>query len=139
MHVNLCEPVGINTIATTEGYETAPVGIKAPERSELNLVDRVYRSLRAGIVDGTYAPDAPLRLQTVAKEHEVSLIPVREALRLLESEKLVIATPNKGARVAPISLACLKTFIKPAKSSRLRLFSLQHQIWTLRLSESSEY
>ena len=115
MHVNLCEPVGIDMIAATEGYETAPVGTKALERSELNLVDRVYRSLRAGIVNGTYAPDAPLRLQTVAKEHKVSLIPVREALRLLESERLVIATPNKGARVAPISLACLKDLYQTRK------------------------
>ena len=40
---------------------------------------------------------------------------MREALRLLESEKLVIATPNKGARVAPISLACLKDLYQTRK------------------------
>ncbi|HCO13743.1 MAG TPA: hypothetical protein DIT46_06135 [Gemmatimonadetes bacterium] len=83
--------------------------------TEVNLVDRVYRSLRAGIVDGTYPPDTPLRLQALAKTSDVSLIPVREALRLLERERLVVATPNKGARVAPISLECLRDLYQVRK------------------------
>ena len=78
---------------------------KASETQELSLVDRVYRALRAGIVDGTYDPDTPLRLEALAKTNNVSRIPVREALRLLEKERLVVTTPNKGARVAPISSA----------------------------------
>jgi DNA-binding GntR family transcriptional regulator len=78
---------------------------EASGTKELSLVDRVYQSLRAGIVDGTYDPDTPLRLEALAKTNKVSRIPVREALRLLEKERLVVATPNKGARVAPISSA----------------------------------
>lgn len=35
----------------------------------------------------------------------VSLIPIREAIRKLEMERLVESIPNKGARVAPISVA----------------------------------
>jgi DNA-binding GntR family transcriptional regulator len=76
---------------------------EASRTQELSLVDRVYQTLRAGIVDGTYDPDTPLRLEAVAKANNVSRIPVREALRLLEKERLVVTTPNKGARVAPIS------------------------------------
>ena len=78
---------------------------EASGTKELSLVDRVYQSLRAGIVDGTYDPDTPLRLEALAKTNKVSRIPVREALRLLEKERLVVATPNKGARVAPISFS----------------------------------
>ena len=89
--------------------------IETSEANELNLVDRVYRSTRAAIVDGTYAPDARLRLNTLARENDVSLIPVREALRLLERERLVIATPNKGARVAPVSLTCLTDLYRVRK------------------------
>ena len=92
--------------------------------AEVNLVDRVYRSLRAGIVDGTYAPDTPLRLQALAKSNGVSLIPVREALRLLERERLVIATPNKGARVAPISLECLRDLYQVRKVVEAEALSL---------------
>lgn len=66
-------------------------------------VDRVYSRTREAILEGEYAPGTPLRLQELADANEVSLIPVREALRLLESEKLVESIPNKGARVASLS------------------------------------
>jgi len=68
----------------------------------------VYQSTRAQILDGTYPPGAPLRLNRLAEENEVSLIPVREALRLLESERFVISEINKGARVAPLSMQSLE-------------------------------
>ena len=68
----------------------------------------MYQSTRAQILDGTYPPGAPLRLNRLAEENEVSLIPVREALRLLESERFVISEVNKGARVAPLSMQSLE-------------------------------
>ena len=77
-------------------------------RSEKNLVDRVYRSTRALILDGTYGPDEPLRLVALADQNQVSFIPVREALRMLEVERLIIAEPNKGDRVAPLSMKSLE-------------------------------
>ena len=77
------------------------------DETETSLVDRVYRSLKVGIVNGTYPPDTPLRLQAIAETSGVSLIPVREALRLLERDLLVVSTPNKGARVASISMESL--------------------------------
>ena len=68
----------------------------------------MYQSTRAQILDGTYPPGAPLRLNRLAEENEVSLIPVREALRLLESERFVISEINKGARVATLSMQSLE-------------------------------
>mgnify|MGYP001159633842 CR=1 FL=1 len=73
-----------------------------------NLVERVYLSTRALILNGTYAPSTPLRLSKLAEQNQVSLIPVREALRMLESELLVVSEPNKGARVAPLSMKSLE-------------------------------
>ena len=69
-----------------------------------SYVDLVYRSTRDAIIRGDYAPGAPLRLQELATQNHVSLIPVREALRLLEAERLVETIPTKGARVSPLSL-----------------------------------
>lgn len=69
----------------------------------MSAVERVYRDIRASIISGEYGPGAPLRLQDLTDAHGVSLIPIREALRRLEAERLVDATPNKGARVAAIS------------------------------------
>jgi DNA-binding GntR family transcriptional regulator len=56
--------------------------------------------LRDAIFDGRLKPGEPVRQEAVAHELEVSRIPVREALRQLESEGLVTIRPNSGARVA---------------------------------------
>lgn len=73
------------------------------QRPTKTSVDQVYGRTRAAILTGEYAPGMPLRLQELAEANAVSLIPVREALRLLESERLVESIPNKGARVASLS------------------------------------
>lgn len=69
----------------------------------VSLVDRVLDFVRDRILSGEYEPGARLRLQPLAEESGASLIPVREALRILETERLVETIPNRGARVAGIS------------------------------------
>ncbi|HEV3106039.1 MAG TPA: GntR family transcriptional regulator [Trinickia sp.] len=63
----------------------------------------VADALRAAIVDGTLAPGAPLRQDAIARHFSVSAIPVREALRQLESEGWAKVEMNKGATVAQLS------------------------------------
>ena len=70
----------------------------------VSLVDRVLKFTRARILSGEYPPGARLRLHVLAEESGTSLIPVREALRILEAERLVETIPNRGARVAGLSL-----------------------------------
>jgi DNA-binding GntR family transcriptional regulator len=60
----------------------------------------VARQLREAIYEGRLQPGQPVRQEAVAKELGVSRIPVREALRLLEIEGLVVIRPHSGARVA---------------------------------------
>ena len=69
-----------------------------------SLVSKAYAHILDGIVSGRYEPDSSLRLQALASEIGVSMIPVREALRRLEAEHLVRITQNRGAQVAPLSL-----------------------------------
>lgn len=69
----------------------------------VSLVEQVYDNLRRSILSGRYQPGQRLRLQDIALENDVSFIPVREALRLLEAGRLVEIIPNKGARVADVS------------------------------------
>ena len=66
-------------------------------------VDHVYEQLRANIILGRHRPGSPLRLHELVEEYGVSLIPIREALRRLEVERLVENLPNRGARVATAS------------------------------------
>ncbi|MDQ6920865.1 MAG: GntR family transcriptional regulator [Candidatus Dormibacteraeota bacterium] len=85
---------------------TAEPGFEAPEPLELiTAVDVAYRGIRAAILSGEFEPGMQLKLQSLGDRYSISLIPVREALRLLQAEGLVESVRNKGARVAPISLA----------------------------------
>jgi DNA-binding GntR family transcriptional regulator len=65
----------------------------------------VYSTLRASILRCELAPGTRLVIDDLAKQFHVSIIPVREALRLLQSEGLVLSVAHVGATVAPISRA----------------------------------
>jgi DNA-binding GntR family transcriptional regulator len=64
--------------------------------------ERTYAVLRERIVDGTYGPGYRLVIDAIARELEVSPMPVREAIRRLEAEGLVKYRANHGAQVAPL-------------------------------------
>lgn len=63
--------------------------------------ERIYEALRERILAGTYEPGDRLIIDTIARDFEVSGIPVREAIRRLEAEGLVVYRPNIGPQVAP--------------------------------------
>ncbi len=71
----------------------------------ITAVDVAYKGIRSSILSGDFEPGMQLKLQNLGNRYSISLIPVREALRLLEAEGLVESVRNKGARVAPISMA----------------------------------
>lgn len=70
----------------------------------MSAEDQVYEALRDQIIHGL-PPQSPLRLNQIAQTLGVSTMPVRVALRRLESEGLVTTLPRRGARVAPLRLA----------------------------------
>ena len=68
------------------------------------LAATVSQRLRRLILDGQLAPGTTLRLSPLAASLGVSVMPVREALRRLEAEGLVVLTPRRGATVAELSV-----------------------------------
>lgn len=66
---------------------------------------RIAARVREAILRGEYAPGARIRQEDIAEEFGASRIPVREALRILESDGLVTLIANTGAWVAHLSLA----------------------------------
>jgi len=67
----------------------------APSKSQL-----AYDFVRARIDDGRYVSGYRLVLGQIAGELEISVVPVREAIRRLEAEGVVTFEKNVGAQVA---------------------------------------
>lgn len=68
------------------------------------LRDVVFQTLREAILRGTLKPGDRLLEVSLADKLGVSRTPVREALRMLEQEGLVVNTPKRGAAVAGMSV-----------------------------------
>ena len=64
----------------------------------------VYSTLRGRITTGAVKPGDRLRLTELALELGVSEMPVREALRMLDRDRLVIMESHRGATVVDLSL-----------------------------------
>lgn len=82
------------------GSEAAAVSAKA---AAVTKQQAVYRTLREAILRCELRPGARLVIDELARQHHVSIIPVREALRQLQSEGLVLTVAHVGGTVAPIS------------------------------------
>ncbi|MDJ0324632.1 GntR family transcriptional regulator [Cryobacterium sp. PH31-AA6] len=67
--------------------------------------NRIADSIRASILAGEYPPDTRIRQEDVAERFGASRLPVREALRILESDGLVRLVANTGAWVNRLTLA----------------------------------
>ncbi len=74
---------------------------------EDSTVEQVVTFVRDGIIDGDFAPGSKLLPKQIAEQCGTSFIPVREALRALESEGFVNFVHNRGAWVTPLSKADL--------------------------------
>ena len=66
--------------------------------------DQIFDDLRRRILAGALARGARLLQDELAREFGASITPVREALRLLEADGLVVAEPHRGVRVAAVDL-----------------------------------
>ena len=78
----------------------------------LPLRDVVFNTLRQAIITGEFAPGERLMEISLANWLGVSRTPVREAIRKLELEGLVIMIPRKGAQVAKITEKNLRDVIE---------------------------
>lgn len=74
------------------------------DTARLSKSETVYRELRSRITSGRYVAGFRMVLDQLARELGVSPVPIREALRRLEAERLVTFTPNVGAEVAAVDV-----------------------------------
>lgn len=77
--------------------------IEPLNRPSPTLSEQVFEALQAAIVSGDLQPGEKIREPELAKRFGTSRGPLRDALRRLEARRLVINTPNAGARVVSLS------------------------------------
>lgn len=96
------------------GDEASAGGESFPALGELHapLRDLVVERLRADILSGRYKAGERLVEDRLAEDFKVSRNPVREALRALAAEGLVLVTPRRGATVAGFSAAEAREMIE---------------------------
>lgn len=82
----------------------------------LPLREVVFNTLRDAILKGELEPGEHLMEVQLSNRLGVSRTPIREALRQLESEGLVIMTPRKGAVVAEITQSDLTDVLEVRKA-----------------------
>ena len=80
---------------------TAPI-----ERRTLH--DELAERLRDLIIEGDLAPGEKLSEKDLCEQFGVSRTPLREALKVLSTEGLVLLTPHRGAAVSKLTLADLE-------------------------------
>lgn len=73
-----------------------------------SLREQIREHIVEGIVSGRWKPGERIVERRIAVELEVSQTPVREALRELETLRLIESAPNKGVRVRNLSAADLE-------------------------------
>jgi len=71
--------------------------------STKTIRQQVYDQLKTKIISAEISPGQVMTLQGLAKEFGVSVMPVREALWQLESEKAIVIESNKRIRVNSLS------------------------------------
>lgn len=79
-----------------------PIPCKKMQESKLSAKERIYRTLKQWIIDGTLLENEKLVDSEIAVYFGTSRTPVREALQMLDTQKLVITVPGKTTVVAPL-------------------------------------
>jgi DNA-binding GntR family transcriptional regulator len=87
----------------------APIGSDDPGARRLSpvqprtMVEQAAEAVVAAAARGTFLPGDRLVEAEIARELGISRVPVREALRLLESQGIVVSTPYKGMRLMEVT------------------------------------
>lgn len=101
------------------------------ENAYLPLRDVVFKTLRQAILTGELKPGERLMEIHLANKLGVSRTPIREAIRQLELEGLVIMVPRKGAQVASITEKSMRDVLEV----RLALEKLAVELACSRISD----
>ncbi len=99
--------------------ETKGTGSVFEPLAQRSTHDHVVDALRSAILSGRLAPGSQLREVQLASEFGISRAPLREAMRALEEEGLLVKKPYRGSFVATVDsraieeIASLRRLVEP--------------------------
>lgn len=71
---------------------------------ELSLSERAYRAIRDMLVTLQIRPGEPLQEEQLTRQLDLGRTPVREAIKRLESERLVLIYPRRGTFATEVNI-----------------------------------
>lgn len=83
------------------------IALTGLEPPPLSLADRAYLALRDRLITLQIRPGEPIDDGQIARELDVGRTPVREALKRLENDRLVIAYPRRGTFATSVDITDL--------------------------------
>jgi DNA-binding GntR family transcriptional regulator len=94
--------------AADAAADPAPLPVARAAGNGRTLAGTVAGQLRERIIQGEFPPGSRLNERTLCDLLGVSRTPLREALRVLAAEGLVLIEPNRGAQVVALSEANIR-------------------------------
>ena len=93
---------GAGTLSQGEASPVRAAGRLFQPHDVRSLRDRAYDDIREAILAGALRPGERIKERDVAAQMGISTTPVKEALRRLEQDGLVVSQPRRGAIVGPL-------------------------------------
>ena len=84
------------------------ITFEAQELETRTLAEQIAAHLREDVLAGRLAAGARLSQESLAEQFKVSRVPIRDALRQLQAEGLVVGHPRLGSTVAELSASDLE-------------------------------
>ncbi|MES2393876.1 MAG: GntR family transcriptional regulator [Acidobacteriota bacterium] len=106
-----------STIVPVPPRELTPIRTQSKSRG-------VLEQLRQAILSGDLVPGTPLREAHIAKQLNVSQVPVREALLQLENLGLVVKVPDRGTTVTKLTRLEIQQLMEVRRHLELLAFQL---------------
>lgn len=95
-----------------------------PQEAQTAAHERIYRALRGQVMHGELLPGQALTLRGLAREHGVSMTPVREAVRRLAAEGALTLSSSGRISTPELSnerieeLAAIRALLEPELAGR---------------------
>lgn len=97
------------------------------------LTSQVTEQLRRDILLGVIPSGSRVTVQTIAERYNTSAIPVRETLRTLHGENLIIMHPYRGATVRTIDAKFIEGMYDILRSMEVLIIEAIEGHWTAQL------